>query len=281
MIREIVLVAGGFGSGKTTLARRLARQARARREHAVLGISEFAEDRFDSSMLACESFECVRIQIDAGFAPADAAAAFVKIDADLAIVEIPGTHALASFRAAFRSAAPSVRGIYIINAAAWSAACAADARGADIVLLNKMDMCNDDAAGALSAGARAALPGSVLIPTVESTLTLAEIRNINKSVDSGDAARESESPRIEIRCIPVEGALSRQAVELFVLDPPAGTLRIKGCVRVAGEREPVLIQVTGRSGSYRKIYDNPPPSRILWIGETPRDADLWRILQLS
>lgn len=278
MSREVIVIFGGFGAGKTTLARRLARQAAARGERAALILCEAGNDTFDSSALAIEGFDIVRIGECNKKGPAAAAECLQSVDAPLVIIEMFAGFPL-SGASKFASADRFVRDVFVGNAQNDGDFKNYNISGVSVLLMNKLDTCPDDKIRALLASARAAAPRAFVIPTVESTLTIDEIRGA-PAVDTTDISADDSAPHpsLVFREMDLPEELPRRRIELLVNDPPEGTLRIKGCARVEGEREPYMIQVTGRAGSYRKYYTDPPPRRLLWTGLSPRDADLDRIL---
>lgn len=276
MPREIIVISGDFGSGKTTLARRLARQSYARGERAVVVMAEPGPHALDSVLLQLEGLECVRVGDCEKLTIRDFAAQALAVDAPRVIVELFGAWTPAGARSAFANAD---RAFYLH---VWNAQSAesvdtecARAGGAGIVLLNKLDTRVESEVVALIARVRAALNPAAVVPTVESTLTLGELETLHGAcvlvaeAESADAAELN----LQITWTLPEADFARTAVDLLVNDPPQGTLRIKGIIRIVAEAEPYSVQVTGRSGSFRKYYTSAPSPRILMIARIVSERD--------
>jgi G3E family GTPase len=238
-LRPVVVAAGAAGSGKTSFLRRLTRQWAARGRACAVVLAE--PDPFDAWSFSLEDVRVVEPMSGERLSDACARAA---AGVDAVLVEASGGGG------AFDA---PVRLVVLVNA---QQPCAAedlpDAPSA--VLVNKMDAASEAAAAAWLRAARERCPSSLVVPTVEGSITLDELDALEP--------RPAAAPRpaaVRRAWVALAEPVALSAAELLVHDPPRAARRVKGVLRVEGERHPLVVQVTGRSGSLRPWVAGPAP----------------------
>lgn len=266
-----IFAGGAPGSGKTTLIRRLIRQAASRAVATAAVICDVARDGFDAGLLGDEVATVVTSP-----GPASLQELFITIErlgdrAPLVVVELPASMppALAASRFAnaprMKDSGRPVVPVGIMDAQFLRDESATFVRGAPVVLVNKMDTCPDDTAPGMLARLRGELRDSTVIPTVESTVTLDELNRAPKLLlDSHDP---QPAPAVEYQyfTFPITAPLSRETAMWITSDPPRSTLRARGCVQIEGEPGYSIVQVTGRSGSLRRYHAEPPGRSLTFV----------------
>jgi G3E family GTPase len=281
MALRIVLAAGDFGSGKTTLVRRLMRQAAAAGDRASALVCEPEVHRYDSECLQNEPVPARRMATPAG---APGLERWAQILGDFSgapgeswcFVELPGGMEPGRFlRSGVLPSHAAIHTIALVDAqSAHGRAALEDPRtygwGAELLLLNKLDAVPEDVPARMLAQARRHAPAARAIATVESTVTLDEIRD-SPSVPPARLPAEQRSPEIlHYGWIALPSPLRRGDVDLFLSDPPSGALRIKGCIGIEGSPHYYHLQITGRSGALRRNFlESPPSTGLCWVSTQP------------
>jgi len=263
--RPLLLVTGAPGSGKTTLVRRLARQALARGERPAIVVTELAGSPIDAWSLAGEGCD---VRSVVGACPCCAGAA--AIAQTLASLEARDDVTRIFVEAAWPADAAAVR--RAVGEAAVVAVLDAQRlevdpipRG-DVLLLNKADTRTEGELASLRARIRDET-GRVAVATVEATIDLDEIERA--PLDSGGAVASSHAPG-EVVDLPIDAPLSESRLSLLLARLPPGAKRAKGFVRTS-DGACVAVQVVARSVSVRRSWIDPaPPGRIVIVG---RDLD--------
>jgi len=250
-----VVVAGPLGAGKTTLVRRLARQARALSTSISVSIEEPGDAGIDLAALD-----------DEGYRSAGSGGAGLWH-----ITEIASREPLSDVWSRRASPLPSRRLVVVVDASRFDAHYARDCwrlamASADCVLLNKCDTRFEAEISGLAETVRRLAPGAAVIPTVESTVTWDELLAAHR-----DHAPRSFAPPPELEYLScdLERPLVRRTVERFISDPPAGVERAKGFVQIEGEPETWSVQITGRSGALRKAFLSVPQKPRIALAGAP------------
>lgn len=284
--RPLFVAVGSFGAGKTTLVRRLVRQALALGERPAVVVNELGAAGVDETSLAAEGVwveavagGCACCDASAALAPALERAA--RAGATGAFVEAAGGAAPARFVEAVAVAAAALgydapRVIAVVDAQQHerfhgSEALAEALALADVVLLNKIDTRYDSEARSMRAWFASRAPGVAVVVTVEATVELAELGGWRRAAAPARARAGGAGVHAARRVVEIEleAAMPRAALAHLVADPPAGTERGKGFARIDGERGTFTVQIAGRSGAMRACPIEPPPrSRLVFVGET-------------
>ncbi|MFN0207996.1 MAG: GTP-binding protein [Planctomycetota bacterium] len=294
MIQEIFLVAGEFGAGKTTCVRRLARQAIACGSKPFITVFEYANDHFDLQCMQNDAESVVSLPaaefcLDTNREIERVAEWCQNANANVLLIEVPRGMDVAALERRLRSSFQGAAAIYvisIIDAQAVHSKVTTDAvrvaPNACVVLVNKLDAIPEDAVSVMIRKAREAAPNARVIATVESTVTLGEIRDAHAKLTIAPRAAEAAQTTINETAAFLAvsfiyysqfAPLPKAEVDLFLADPPPGTLRAKGCIQIAGSPHLYILQITGRSGALRRCFLEKPPSiGLLWITENPDPA---------
>ncbi len=284
-----LLAAGLPGAGKTTLVRRLARQARAHGRRVAIVAGERGSARIDALTLGHERLPVVPWEIT-GDAPRDVAEllrcvarAAAAGGEDGVLVELAGGDAPSAFAQALAAAGPAPVVVAVLDAQRlettrdrWQPI----ADGADVLLLNKADARFEGDVPGLVAGLAARHPRARTLATVESTLLLEEIPAADPA-GLADQAAPAATPCVCVE-IPLDGPLARAVVDALVADPPEGIERVKGFLRLDDAPALHQLQVTGRSGALRRAFLEPEPAAVLaFVGAHADETALRARLRLA
>jgi len=143
---------------------------------------------------------------------------------------------------------------------------------ADLVLLNKADLCRPDELAAARAWVASHAPGAAVLPTVQAELPWSAVAGGGLHVARGGLPRGAPTPavrhddRFEAWSATPQGRFDEARLRAWLQALPAGVLRLKGLLPVAGERW-VEVQFAGRHASVRRATGAAPSTpAIVAIG---------------
>ena len=283
--RTPLVVIGGFlGAGKTTLLNRLLAQSPGR--IAVL-VNDFGAIDVDAGLIADHDGKtmrltngCVCCSLADGFL--DTMMRVLAEPFDQVVVEASGVGDPAAI-AEIALVEPSlVLGAVLVLADAERLAMQlADARigdtvrrqirAADIVVLNKLDLVDDDGRGIARAAIGSVRPGARIVETTGADLPLAlltEIEPLPRSRFRAAADHETVFVRLDYRR---EGVFGRAGLAAALDGMPPSLLRLKGHVSLAGEGT-WLLQMVGSRWTLEPAA--PATTALAGIGTADCDLDV-------
>ena len=294
-----VTVVGGFlGAGKTTYLNHLLRTGRSR--YAVL-VNDFGAVNIDAGLIAKHDGTtmtltngCVCCSIGGGFLETLGRILDDNIPFDHIIIEASGVGD--PWRIAeIALVEPSLRlnAVIVLSDATRIAALLVDPRvgdtvrtqfeRADLVLLNKTDLIDEDATNAASAAIATLRGGLRIVATSERTMPDLPITNAQATSPfraeavSGTADHEQQFKRWSYRR---NGSFDRGGLEVALRALPPSLLRLKGDCTF-GDAGPQLLQLVGRDWSLTPMAESAARD-ILLVGvgtiDLPDTTDLDAIL---
>ncbi|MDP1647622.1 MAG: GTP-binding protein [Rubrivivax sp.] len=287
MPRTPFIVIGGFlGAGKTTLLNRWLQDAQGQRL-AVL-VNDFGAIDIDAALVAQRSGSetialgngCVCCAIGDDLAQALMRVLAVAPPFDAIVVESSGVAdpwRVAQY--ALADPALELAAVIVLADASTLLAQAADPlltdtlvrplRHADLVLLNKVDLCSAAALEAARAWVDAQASGVSVLPTAQAALPWAAVSGAGWHVARGTPAQGAVAMRpadhgaqFESWSAAPQGRFDEHRLRAWLRDLPPGVLRLKGWLR-SGEAAWFEVQFAGRRGSLRRAPGAPPGGAAL------------------
>jgi G3E family GTPase len=297
-------VIGGFlGAGKTTFLNHLLATTRCRT--AVL-VNDFGAVNIDAGLIARHdgatmtlSNGCVCCSIGDGLLTTLGWVLDHKIPFDHIIIESSGVGD--PWRIAeIGLVEPALRldAVVVLADASRIEAQLADARigdtvrnqfeRCDLVLLNKTDLVDRRAIQSARAAIASLREGVRIVETTAQTMPdstqLAATAGSRFRADAPAAAAVSHEQAFRRWCYQRKGSFDRARLAQALRELPPQLLRLKGLCRIAGEDEPLLLQMVGQAASLTPAPDGGTPAEadILLVGvgttDLPDAAQLDRIL---
>lgn len=290
----LLTVLGGYlGAGKTTLLNHVLRNAGGRRIAVI--INDFGSINIDAELVASRDGDtltlangCICCSIGAGFAEALHRLAGRNPAPEHVIIEASGVSDPVKV-SHFAGMAPyRLDGIVVLADAETVRARAADKyvggsvlrqlRGADLIVLNKVDLVSDDGRAAVEAWLHEQAPGARLVTGLRGQVPLDMLIGLHvpEASDAGgpfhhhgpdhhDHGHEYATQSF-VCDEPIEEAVFRAAVSSW----PPDVLRAKGFVHLKGDRtHRHLFQLVGRRWTLDRdrAWDGEPPrTRLVAIG---------------
>jgi G3E family GTPase len=256
--RTPLVVIGGFlGAGKTTLLNRLLAQSRGR--IAVL-VNDFGAINVDAGLIADHDGKtmrltngCVCCSLADGFL--DTMMRVLAEPFDRVVVEASGVGDPAAI-AEIALVEPSLvlGAVLVLADAERLAGQLADARigdtvrrqisAADIVILNKLDLVDDDGLRTARAAIEAVRPGARIVGAIGADVPLAILADVEPTPRSRFRAAADHEGVFARFLYRRDGAFARGALAEGLAAMPPSLLRLKGIVMLSGER-PHLLQMVG------------------------------------
>lgn len=287
-------VLGGYlGAGKTTLLNRLL-QANSGSRLAVI-VNDFGDIGIDVDLVVDRDGDtislangCICCNLSEGLAVVLAGLRERAGEIDHVIVEASGVSdpaRIGDYAAPFGF---ELRGVIVLADAEQVRRRARDKyvgttvvgqlRGADLVVLTKVDLVDDVQLQDLRAWLATTLPGTPVVESIRGELPSPLVLGDVQPSTSGTGADPAPPHDYDVWSGSSATALDRSAVTDFVEGLPAGVLRAKGIVHLAddpGHR--YVLQVVGRRSEFTRdrawLADEQPETRLVVLGlvDTLRD----------
>lgn len=277
-------VLGGYlGAGKTTLVNHLLQNADG--ERLALIINDFGAINIDAELISEQTDDqinltngCICCGMSAGFDEALESLLDLSPRPDRIIVEASGVADVTSLAQYGHHPGLHLDGIIVLADAETVRAKARDKyvdktvlrqlRGADLLVLNKVDLISQEKLGELKAWLAGIAPGTPLLTSCHSQVPAGTIFGVGHAA-APEAAHDHAGHETYVTWHHNQSAAaSQEAVEAFVAALPAGVLRGKGFFRIAtssGDRA-LLYQQVGKRVTLSPEAATPRQFGIVIIG---------------
>ena len=282
------VVGGYLGSGKTTLLNHILRHAGGRRLGII--VNDFGGINVDASLIESHDQEmvslangCVCCSISAGFAEALTRLAQRTNPPEHVIIEASGV--ADPVRVGYFGSMPPYRldGVVVLADAETIRERARDKyvgsavlrqlRGADLVVLNKVDLVSEAERTALGTWLSEEVPGARIFPTSQGRMPLAVLLGLHEAGAPAAQRDDHEHDHGEdyaSRSITIDTPLDERAFRASVAQWPGSVLRAKGIVYLADDKlHRYVFQLVGRRWSLtqdRLWRSDPPRTELVLIG---------------
>ncbi len=284
----LTVLGGYLGSGKTTLLNHLLRQNAGRRLAVV--VNDFGSVSIDAALVAGADGEvltlvngCVCCSISAGFAETLTTLSRRTPPPEHVVVESSGISDPA--KVALYASLPPYRldGIVVVADAESVRDLTArryvgesvvrQLRGADLIVLNKMDLATQGERSALLEWLHETAPQARILPATYGRVPIAAALDpLPRAVPAAQAPQD-DGEAYQTWTIVMEEPLEEAAFRAEVESWPARVLRAKGFVHLAGDPRRYLFQLVGKRWSL--VPDGE------WSGQTRTEIVLIAILEES
>ena len=282
------VVGGYLGSGKTTLLNYVLRHAGGRRIGVI--VNDFGGINIDASLIERREEDmvnlangCVCCSISAGFAEALARLAQRTNPPEHVIIEASGV--ADPVRVGYFGSMPPYRldGVVVLADAETIRERALDKyvgsavlrqlRGADLVVLNKVDLVSEAERTALGTWLSGEVPGARIFPTSHGRVPLAVLLGVHGAAcvpgESHDGGHD-HGEEYASRSVTMDTPLGEAAFRASVAEWPGSVLRAKGIVYLADDKlHRYVFQLVGRRWSLtqdRLWRSDPPRTELVLIG---------------
>lgn len=282
------VVGGYLGSGKTTLLNHILRHAGGRRLGII--VNDFGGINVDASLIESHDQEmvslangCVCCSISAGFAEALTRLAQRTNPPEHVIIEASGV--ADPVRVGYFGSMPPYRldGVVVLADAETIRERARDKyvgsavlrqlRGADLVVLNKVDLVSEAERTALGTWLSEEVPGARIFPTSQGRMPLAVLLGLHEAgapAAQRDDHEHDHGEEYTSRDVTIDTPLGEAAFRASVATWPGSVLRAKGIVYLADDKlHRYVFQLVGRRWSLtqdRLWRSDPPRTELVLIG---------------
>ena len=283
----VTLIGGFLGAGKTTLLNRLLTSVRGRRV-AVL-VNDFGSLDIDVALV--ESVHegviglrggCMCCAIRGSAVSTVVQLAESPSPPDHAVIEASGVSDLAAlgqtFQQASRHAPLALDGlIAVVDALAFAPndphtglLLRCQVMAADLVVLNKIDLVDDERQQTVTDEIRASNATARIVPAIQSDVPVDVLLGLHTESVHAAAVFPTAAAAFDSRAITFERALDGRRLVAALTSLPADVYRAKGFVRLANRAEDrVLMQVVGRRVDVRTVgtFEADEPGRVVLIAK--------------
>lgn len=267
----VTLITGFLGSGKTTLASNLLRQKHGLR--IAMLVNDFGNLNIDARLLGAMHDDivplengCICCSLAGGFHAAIAKVLRRDPKPDCILVECSGASDPTEVAAILRDPELAVHApldgvVTVVDAANWTSLTAEAAwlarqqvLVADLILLNKQDLCPEEVLGALQEELELLAPAARFVRTTQANIPLDACLGLAGAASAADRASVAHGEINHIFktvTLATRGPIPVASLNAFLSTLPPGILRTKGMLDLIERPDTrFLIQATGKSATF-------------------------------